>query len=74
MNFNSTTSHGSRHKRGTAVAGRLRSIIVRLSIMLIVNLPACWCTTYQQTEQLQQIEYSIIVESMSFHLELKVQR
>ena len=74
MNFNSTTSHGARHNGGTAVADKLRSIIVRLGVLLIMNLPACRCVTYDQNEQPQQIEYSIIVESMSFHLELLVQR
>ena len=74
MNNISTTSHGARHNGGTAAADKLRSIIVRLGVLLIMNLPACRCVTYDQTEQPQQIEYSIIVESMSFHLELKVQR
>lgn len=39
MKITSTTSHGSMHKRGTAVADKLRSIIVRLSILFIMNLP-----------------------------------
>ena len=73
MNFNSTTSHGSGHKRGTAVAGRLRSIIVRLGVLLIMNLPACRCVTYDQTEQPQQFECSITIGPKTFHLDLTVQ-
>lgn len=73
MKLNSTTSHGSMHKRGTAVADKLRSIIVRLGVSLIMNLPACRCVTYDQTEQPQQIECSIAIGSKTFHLELTVQ-
>lgn len=50
MNNISTTSHGARHNGGTAVADKLRSIIVRLGVSLIMNLPACRCVTYDQTE------------------------
>lgn len=73
MKITSTTSHGARHKRGTAVTGKLRSIIVRLGVLLIMNLPACRCGTYDQTEQPQQIECSITIGSKTFHLELTVQ-
>lgn len=73
MNNISTTSHGARHNGGTAVADKLRSIIVRLGVLLIMNLPACRCVTYDQTEQPQQIECSITIGPKTLHLELLVQ-
>ena len=73
MNFNSTTSHGSRHKRRTVVADKLRSIIVWLGVLLIMNFPACRCVTYDQTEQPQQFECSITIGPKTFHLDLTVQ-
>lgn len=73
MNNISTTSHGARHNGGTAVAGKLRSIIVRLGVLFIMNLPACRCGTYDQNEQPQQIECSITIGPKTFHLDLTVQ-
>lgn len=74
--LNSMSSHGARHKRGAAVADKLRSIIVRIGVLLILNFPACRCRcmTYDQTEQSQQIECSIAIGSKTLHLELLVQR
>lgn len=74
MKINSTTSHGARHNRGTAVAGKLRSITVRIGVLLIMNLPVCRCGTYDQSEQPQQIECSITIGPKTLHLELLVQR
>ena len=71
--LNSMSSHGARHKRGTAVADKLRSIIVRIGVLLILNFPACRFMTYDQTEQPQQIECSLAIGSKTFHLELTVQ-
>ncbi len=73
MNNISTTSHGARHNRGTAVADKLRSITVRIGVLLIMNLPACRCGTYDQSEQPQQIECSITIGPKTFHLDLTVQ-
>ena len=74
MNNISRTSHGARHNGGTAVADKLRSIIVRIGVLLIMNLPACRCGTYDQNEQPQQIECSITIGPKTLHLELLVQR
>lgn len=73
MQINSATSHGARHNRGTAIADKLRSIIVRIGVLLIMNLPACRCGTYDQNEQPQQIDCSITIGSKTLHLKLLVQ-
>lgn len=72
--YHSSASHYARQKRGTAVADKLRSFIVRLSFLLIMNLPTCRCNTYQQDTTHPQVECSITLEPETFHLDLKVQR